>query len=164
MHVWPAQGLITMLLMQVEFEPPKGSEKLIPRFQDIALAIHERAALMNLQSTGSNSLRIARVSIIATSLLPFASVRAALRLPALFSDRLVLQAGKQDAVWGWADPGDQVQVTLLDASNSKTLAEATATAGADGHWMTHLRRLIPGRRACLKSKRRKERRNPLLMF
>jgi len=87
----------------------------------------------------------ARASLAATVLLlPVASARADLRLPALFSDHMVLQAGKVDAVWGWADPGDQVHVVLLDASKSKTIAEATATAGSDGRWITHLSPLTSG--------------------
>ncbi len=38
MHVFPAQGLITVFMTQVEFNWPTGGEKIIPKFQDVALA------------------------------------------------------------------------------------------------------------------------------
>jgi len=38
MHVWPAKGLITIFMTQIELDWPKGGEKIIPKFQDIALA------------------------------------------------------------------------------------------------------------------------------
>lgn len=37
---------------------------------------------------------------------------ADLRLPALFSDHMVLQRDRAAAVWGWADPGDTVTLEL----------------------------------------------------
>jgi len=52
-------------------------------------------------------------------------------LPALFSDHMVLQQQAAIPVWGWADPGEQVTVTLGDAKQ-------TATAGADGKWSVTL--------------------------
>ena len=58
-------------------------------------------------------------------------------LPALFSDHLVLQREIPIPVWGWADPGEQVTVTLGDH-------QATATAGADGKWAVTLGKLEAG--------------------
>ncbi len=37
---------------------------------------------------------------------------AELKLPALFSDKMVLQQGMDVPVWGWADPGAEISVTF----------------------------------------------------
>ena len=52
---------------------------------------------------------------------------AELRLPAVFGDHMVLQRDKEIAVWGWADAGESVQLTLADAS-------VTAEADDQGKW------------------------------
>ncbi|MEZ5384533.1 MAG: sialate O-acetylesterase [Prosthecobacter sp.] len=57
--------------------------------------------------------------------------QAAVKLPALFSDHMVLQADKAAAVWGWADAGEEVQVSI--AGQTKT-----ATADAKGAWSVKL--------------------------
>lgn len=55
------------------------------------------------------------------------AAHAELSLPSFFSDQMVLQRDCDVAIWGTADPQDQVQV----AFRGKT---ATATADASGHW------------------------------
>ncbi|HEY3439680.1 MAG TPA: sialate O-acetylesterase [Paludibaculum sp.] len=45
----------------------------------------------------------------------------------IFGDKMVLQRGKPNAIWGWSQPGDQVRVEVGEGS-------AIATAGADGRW------------------------------
>ncbi|MEK0447011.1 MAG: hypothetical protein RLZZ399_2332 [Verrucomicrobiota bacterium] len=55
------------------------------------------------------------------------AVQADVRLPAVVSDHMVLQAGKPAAVWGWADPGEKVSVQL---GNRK----AETVAGSNGKW------------------------------
>jgi sialate O-acetylesterase len=50
---------------------------------------------------------------------------------ALFSDHMVLQQAVPIPVWGSADPGEQITVTIAGQSQ-------TATAGPDGKWMVHL--------------------------
>ncbi len=57
--------------------------------------------------------------------------RAELRLPALFSDHLVLQAGTPVPVWGWASPGTAVSVVLGGE-------RASARAGTDGRWQVRM--------------------------
>ncbi|MDX1963657.1 MAG: chitobiase/beta-hexosaminidase C-terminal domain-containing protein [Pirellulales bacterium] len=57
--------------------------------------------------------------------------QADVRLPRIFSDRMVLQREQPIPVWGWAAPGEQVQVTLGEAT-------ATATAAADGGFRVDL--------------------------
>ena len=52
-------------------------------------------------------------------------------LPALFSDRMVMQRDRPIRVWGRADPGVDVRITL-------DVHAATAKAGADGRWRAEL--------------------------
>ncbi len=59
-------------------------------------------------------------------------VRADVRLPALFADHAVLQRDRPLPVWGWADPGEKVLVTL-----GKERAEAVATK--EGRWQATLK-------------------------
>ncbi len=53
--------------------------------------------------------------------------RADIKLPSVIGDHMVLQYGHELPFWGWAEPGEQVSVTVA----SKTLM---ATAVADGRW------------------------------
>ena len=64
------------------------------------------------------------------------SARADVRLPALFSDNMVLQQKAAVPVWGWADEGEDVAITF----RGKTV-KATATGGK---WMVKLGRLKAG--------------------
>ena len=66
-----------------------------------------------------------------------AAALADVRLPALFSDHAVLQQGASVPVWGWADPGEDVAVTVAGKTYS-------AKAGADGAWRVNLDALKPG--------------------
>jgi len=59
------------------------------------------------------------------------AVRADVKLPAIFGDHMVLQRDQKDRLWGWADPGEEVTVTVQDQSK-------TATAGPDGKWQVML--------------------------
>jgi len=65
-------------------------------------------------------------------------VLADVRLPHVFGDHMVLQREMLIPVWGWADPGEEVTVTL-GADNS-----ATANAGADGAWRVDLAKMEAG--------------------
>ncbi len=59
------------------------------------------------------------------------SLRADVKPAALFSDHMVLQQDKPIPVWGTADSGESVTVSILDQKKS-------ATTGADGKWMVRL--------------------------
>ena len=59
------------------------------------------------------------------------AARADVKLPKIFGDHMVLQQKAEVAVWGWADAGEEVTVTLGDA-------KATAKAGDGGKWMTKI--------------------------
>lgn len=56
---------------------------------------------------------------------------AELKLPAIFSDHMVLQQKQADPVWGWDTPGTKIQVTFAGQT-------CTTTAGTDGRWRVHL--------------------------
>jgi sialate O-acetylesterase len=45
----------------------------------------------------------------------------------IFGDNMVLQRGKVNTIWGWSDPGDNVQVKIGEAT-------ASGVAGADHRW------------------------------
>jgi len=62
---------------------------------------------------------------------------AEVRLPAVFSDNMMLQRDQPIQVWGWADPGEGVSVALA----GKT---ATAKTDAKGAWAIELPALHQG--------------------
>ncbi len=66
-----------------------------------------------------------------------APLLADIRLPALFTDHMVLQQGQKNRVWGWADPGEEVIVTINGQRHS-------ATADAKGKWLVTLEPLTVG--------------------
>lgn len=59
------------------------------------------------------------------------SAHAEVKLPALFSDHMVLQCNAPLTVWGWASPGEEVTALIADQS-------VRATAGQDGKWALKL--------------------------
>jgi sialate O-acetylesterase len=72
-----------------------------------------------------------------TSLLTIACASplvADVRLPAIFSDHMVLQREVEAPVWGWADAGEKVTVTFAGETKS-------TVAGADGKWSVKLPKL-----------------------
>ncbi|MDR2126676.1 MAG: beta galactosidase jelly roll domain-containing protein [Prevotellaceae bacterium] len=58
-------------------------------------------------------------------ILPGLSLQAAVRLPKLISDGMVLQRDAQLHIWGWADPNETVRVTF----NKKTYQTVTPAGG-----------------------------------
>jgi len=56
---------------------------------------------------------------------------AAVKLPSIFSDHVVLQRQMPLTIWGWADAGEKVTVELAGKS-------ATTQAGDDGRWRVEL--------------------------
>ena len=71
------------------------------------------------------------MKILASFLLLSLSARAAITLPAVFSDHMVLQSGKPVPVWGTADAN--AEVTVVMGSQKKT-----AKADARGQWSLKL--------------------------
>lgn len=73
----------------------------------------------------------ARAIFFLGTLLAMALARAEVKLPALFSDHMVVQAGGPVPVWGWATPGESVTVSLAGQTRSTTTA-------SDGKWRVTL--------------------------
>jgi sialate O-acetylesterase len=78
-------------------------------------------------------------------LLLAAHVQGDVKLPAIFSDNMVLQADIKVPVWGWANPGESVTVTV---------AGQTVTAKADekGKWNAVLAPMQPAENLTLTAK------------
>jgi sialate O-acetylesterase len=73
------------------------------------------------------SLRTALLLLLALAV----PVRADVRLPSVISDHMVLQRDMAVPLWGWADPGEEVRVSIAgQTQNTK--------AGADGKWLVKL--------------------------
>jgi sialate O-acetylesterase len=82
-------------------------------------------------------IHASRVLLLA-GLIHFAAVaEAAVRLPRVFGDHMVLQRDRMIPVWGWAEPGEHVTVSLC--SNS-----ASARTNGEGRWSVQLGRLPAG--------------------
>src|ERR1035441_5173537 len=63
------------------------------------------------------------------------ALHAAVKLPALISDHMVLQQGMPVRVWGSADPGELVKVDFQGQS-------LTVTASENGKWTAWLKPLV----------------------
>jgi sialate O-acetylesterase len=80
-----------------------------------------------------------RAAVVAAILLAFACLpaRADVKPHPLFTDGVVLQRGKSVPVWGTADPGETVAISLY--RDEKWLGAARpAPADKDGHWRFNL--------------------------
>ncbi len=71
------------------------------------------------------------------ALLGVTTAAADVRLPALIGDNMVLQQGRRVAIWGTADAGEQVTVSLGEQKQ-------TATADSSGQWKVMLGPLQAG--------------------
>jgi sialate O-acetylesterase len=71
------------------------------------------------------------------ALLAPAAAKGDVRLPHVIGDRMVLQQKTPVPIWGWADPGEKVTVTL--ASDA-----VTTTADAGGNWSVKFAPLAAG--------------------
>ena len=75
------------------------------------------------------------VTVLAV-LLHLSSVMADVKLPAVIGDNMVLQHGQPTPIWGWADPGERITVTVA----GRVLR---SEAAADGSWRLLLPKLEP---------------------
>jgi len=66
-----------------------------------------------------------------------AAVRAEVKLPSVISENMVLQQGLKAPIWGTADAGEEITVTL-------GLQKASAKAGDDGKWKVQIGPLEAG--------------------
>ncbi|HXW13702.1 MAG TPA: sialate O-acetylesterase [Terriglobia bacterium] len=67
------------------------------------------------------------LGVVLAVLMGARTAAADVRLPALIGDNMVLQQGRQVAIWGTADAGEQVTVSMAEQKE-------TATADSDGKW------------------------------
>src|SRR5262245_27897365 len=86
---------------------------------------------MRLRTTSWQAATIASFAGLVLAIGTTDTVRANVKLPAIFTDHMVLQQGQKDRVWGWADAGETVKVTIANQSHE------TKAAG-DGKWMVTL--------------------------
>lgn len=80
----------------------------------------------------SQALRFS--TCVAALALLASAASAAIRMPVVFCDNMVLQRDQPIPVWGRAEPGEEITVTVANHS-------ATAKAGDDGRWMVTLPKL-----------------------
>lgn len=80
--------------------------------------------------------KIFRFCLAAGFLFAVLSASATVRLPALFSDNMVLQRGKTVRVWGWADDGEKVTVNFRNQKKS--------TVAKNGKWCVELSSMKAG--------------------
>jgi sialate O-acetylesterase len=73
-------------------------------------------------------------AVFAAALLAGFSVRADLKVAAIFGDNMVLQQQQKVPVWGWATPGANVTVKFAGQTE-------TAKADKDGKWLVKLGKL-----------------------
>jgi sialate O-acetylesterase len=66
------------------------------------------------------------------------SLQAEVRLPAVISDHMVLQSGAKAKVWGWADPGEEITVSIAGQKKS------AVAAGDNNRWQIELDPLEAG--------------------
>lgn len=75
-------------------------------------------------------------TVLAVAVLFAAKVQADVKLPAIFTDNMVLQQGIQVPVWGWADEGEAVTVQFRD--------QRVATKAVNGKWSVKLKAVKAG--------------------
>ena len=76
-------------------------------------------------------LLLTAAALIGMATIPAPQARADVTLNNMFGDHMVLQQGIRNRVWGKADPGEAVTVTLGGQTHN-------ATAAADGAWQVFL--------------------------
>ncbi len=74
------------------------------------------------------TLKFAFVALVAISAAPLS---AAIKMPSIFSDNMLLQRGKKVKIWGTSDPRATVEVEFANQKKS-------AMADADGKWVVWL--------------------------
>ena len=70
------------------------------------------------------------ISIFAILLVFSSAVFSDVKLPAVLSDNMVLQQNTDCNIWGWADPGEKIEVM----ANWQGASGATTIADTDGNW------------------------------
>lgn len=95
-----------------------------------------RAGLIKLENK-YYYMKLRGISIIAGFLLISTFLYADVKLPAAFSNHMVLQHNTSVPVWGWADAGEKVTVQISKQTK-------TTVANAEGKWMLKLEKVKAG--------------------
>ena len=82
-----------------------------------------------------SSIRVILVSVLVLCFV--FSVRAEVKLPAIIGDNMVIQQGIKARIWGWAELGEPISVTMAGQS-------AKATADDRGQWEVRFGPFQPG--------------------
>jgi len=80
---------------------------------------------------------LSRILIVLVVAFTAGNAAADVTLPTMFSDHMVLQRDRALPVWGWAQAGERVNVSIAGRS-------AASKAGADGRWKVTLEPLAAG--------------------
>lgn len=72
-----------------------------------------------------------KLLIVPIAMMLVTSLQAEVRLPKIFTDNMMLQRDSAIRVWGWANPGEAVTVTLAGKN-------AASKAGENGQWSVEL--------------------------
>lgn len=75
--------------------------------------------------------------LLLSLLIPAPALHADVKLPQIFADHMVLQRDRELAVWGWADAGEEVTVSVAGQT-------ASTTANDTGKWSLKLKPLKAG--------------------
>ncbi len=105
----------------------------IHRSQDQASSQVEAQSLTRLFRGLRTLILAAAFSFLPVAVPAFARIK----LPALISNNMVLQQGRPAAIWGTADPGEEITVTMHGEKR-------TATASPAGKWKVELGPFRPG--------------------
>lgn len=81
-------------------------------------------------------MNIKKILVLALSLLTLPAM-AKVKLPAIFSDGIVMQRFAPIPLWGWGNPGEKVKVTLGDKTKK-------VKVGKDGKWQITMPELPAG--------------------
>ena len=73
-------------------------------------------------------------TLLLVSIITATFARAEVRLPSIFSNNMILQQGIKCPMWGWADPGEKVTVTVNGM-------EHKAVADKSSQWRVKLQKL-----------------------
>ncbi|MGE5295744.1 MAG: sialate O-acetylesterase [Solirubrobacterales bacterium] len=65
-----------------------------------------------MRSNWITSRRLFVLTLCALAAWPATNSRASIRLPAIISDNMVLQAGDRVRFWGWADPNEEIEINV----------------------------------------------------
>lgn len=79
------------------------------------------------------------IALSLTAILGVAASHAAVTLPQIISDGMVIQRDRPLTLWGTADPGEQVDIKVVKGP------KASVKADASGHWRAELQPLKTGR-------------------